>query len=60
MMSPPSLITELEHAIAGGSVHRRAEMLLQITDLFIDGSVRFSDEEIELFDEIISRLAAKI
>jgi uncharacterized protein (DUF2336 family) len=60
MLAFPSLVTELEHAIAHGSARRRAEMLLQITDLFVDGSVRFSEEEIELFDEIITRLAAKI
>jgi uncharacterized protein (DUF2336 family) len=60
MLAFPSLLTELEHAITYGSARRRAEMLLQITDLFVDGSVRFSEEEIELFDEIITRLAAKI
>jgi uncharacterized protein (DUF2336 family) len=60
MSAFPSLVTELEYAITHGSARRRAEMLLQITDLFVDGSVRFSEEEIELFDEIITRLAAKI
>jgi uncharacterized protein (DUF2336 family) len=60
MSAFPSLVTELEYAITHGSARRRAEMLLQITDLFVDGSVRFSEEEIELFDEIITRLAVKI
>ena len=55
-----ALITELEHAISHGTAQRRAEMLWQITDLFIRGSVRFSDDEIDLFDDLITRLAAEI
>jgi uncharacterized protein (DUF2336 family) len=60
MTTKIALIPELELAIAHGSPARRAEMLLAITDLFIDGSVRFSDGEIALFDDVITRLASQI
>jgi uncharacterized protein (DUF2336 family) len=60
MIPHPTLIAELEHAIAHGTRQRRAEMLLQITDLFIHGSVQLSDDEIGLFDEVITRLAEHI
>jgi uncharacterized protein (DUF2336 family) len=55
-----TLVAELEHAIAHGSAQRRADILLQITDLFIEQSVRFSDDEIGLFDDVLTRLAAVI
>jgi len=60
MTAHHTLITELEHAISHGTPQRRAEMLLQITDIFIRGSVRFSDDEIGLFDDLITRLAREI
>jgi uncharacterized protein (DUF2336 family) len=60
MTADSSLFTQLEHAIARGSAQRRAEMLAQITDVFIAGSGQFSDDEIAVFDEVITRLADKI
>jgi uncharacterized protein (DUF2336 family) len=55
-----TLITELEQAIARGSAQQRGEMLLRVADLFIGGSAQFSDEEIDLFDDVITRLAIEI
>ncbi len=55
-----SFITELEHAIANGSSERRSQILERITDLFVLGSSRFSEDDIALFDDVIERLAAKI
>ena len=55
-----ALIPELELAITHGSPKRRAEMLSAVTDLFIDGSVGFTDAEIALFDDVITRLALEI
>jgi uncharacterized protein (DUF2336 family) len=60
MTADSSLLTQLEHAIAKGSAQRRAEMLGQITDIFVAGSARFSDGEIKVFDEVITRLADRI
>lgn len=53
-------IGEVENAIANGSVSRRAEILERVTDLFISGATHLSDEEVELFDDVITRLAVEI
>jgi len=55
-----SLIGELEHAIASGTAERRVASLWHVTDLFITGASRYSDEQISLFDDVITRLAAQI
>ena len=55
-----SVIAELEHAIGHGSSQQRAGMLMQVADLFIRDSARYSDDEIDLFDDVITRLAAEI
>jgi hypothetical protein len=52
-----SLIITLELAIARSSAQRRAEMAMQLTNLFIQQSNRLSEPIIGLFDEIITRLA---
>jgi uncharacterized protein (DUF2336 family) len=60
MTAQPTVITEVERAIANGSSQQRAEMLLQIADLFVGNSPRYTDDEISLFDDIITRLAREI
>ncbi len=55
-----SMIDELEAAIAPSGVARRAEMLRRVTDLFLLGSSRFSEDEIELFDDVMGRLCVEI
>ncbi len=55
-----SLINDLENAIASGSAERRTQTLWRITDLFITGAGQYSQEQVALFDEVISRLAAEI
>jgi uncharacterized protein (DUF2336 family) len=60
MSADLKFIREIEGIIANGSIGRRAEILRRVTDLFIDGATRLSDEEIALFDDIIMRLAVEI
>jgi len=60
MTAAATVIPGLERAIANGSSQHRAEMLMQIADLFVGNSPRFTDDEISLFDDIITRLAAEI
>ena len=60
MTAPITVITELERAIANGSSQQRADMLMQIADLFVGNSPHFTDDEISLFDDIITRLATEI
>lgn len=51
-----AIIRELEETIGRASKQRCNEILVRITDLFIGVSVRFSDEEIDLFDDAMTRL----
>ena len=46
--------------IACGSTQRRNEILWQITNLFTHGSQRLSENEIDLFDAVMTRLAVEI
>ena len=54
------LIDELEAAVSAGSDLRRIEMLTRITDLFVGGAERFSEEQIGVFDDVMSRLVGAI
>jgi uncharacterized protein (DUF2336 family) len=60
MIAQQSLITELEDAISCGSVDRRLDTLRRVCDLFETGASMYSDEQVELFDDVIGRLAASI
>jgi len=51
-----SLLDQLEDAIDGGSLSRRADVLRRVTDLFMSASGSFSEPQLELFDEVITRL----
>ena len=55
-----SLIDELEDAIASGSPQKRLQSLWRVVDLFDDGTTRYSDEQVALFDDVIMRLSAEI
>lgn len=59
-MNFPPLIDELEDAIAHGTPERRAEILQNITDIFVAGSADYSNGQIELFDNVFVRLANTI
>jgi uncharacterized protein (DUF2336 family) len=53
MSDTPSLIQDLERAIAAGSPAMRLDALTRVTDLFLAGSGRHSDEQLALFDDIL-------
>jgi uncharacterized protein (DUF2336 family) len=55
-----SLIDQLEGMLADKDLSRRAEVLRRVTDLFVQGSGKFSDEQIELFDGVMSKLVENI
>jgi hypothetical protein len=59
-MTANSLIDELERALTVGTSTQRSEMLSRITDLFLAGVSRYSDVQINLFDEVISKLVSTI
>jgi uncharacterized protein (DUF2336 family) len=51
-----SLLDELQATLAHGTVARRVETLRRVTDLFINGAVEFSDDQIALFDDVFQCL----
>ena len=60
MTDTNSLIGDLELALAGGDEAHRVEILSRITDLFFAGASRYTAEQVDLFDEVITKLAAAI
>ena len=59
-MEERSLIAEIEGTFATGSAEKQVEIVRRITDLFLAGADNYSDEHVDLFDGVISRLAEKI
>ncbi len=51
-----SLISELEESLRKGSREERVTSLRRVTDLFLATSDRLNDEQIEVFDDVLSRL----
>jgi uncharacterized protein (DUF2336 family) len=60
MTKSASLIVELEDAIARGSSEKRIETLRRVTDLFMLNAPSFAEEQVDLFDDVIGRLATEI
>lgn len=56
-MAAPTIIEELEDVIARGSSGRRVETLRRVTDLFLRDADRYTEAQIELFDDVIGRLS---
>ncbi len=55
-----NLLDELQATLAHGTVARRVETLRRVTDLFINGAVDFSGEQIGLFDDVFQCLMLHI
>jgi uncharacterized protein (DUF2336 family) len=55
-----AVLAELEDSIAQGNSRKRLDTLRRMTDLFMLGAKGYSAEQIELFDEVIGRLAVAI
>jgi uncharacterized protein (DUF2336 family) len=55
-----NLLDELQTTLAHGTVARRVETLRRVTDLFINGAVDFSHEQIGLFDDVFQCLMEHI
>ncbi|HXX06603.1 MAG TPA: DUF2336 domain-containing protein [Pseudolabrys sp.] len=60
MLEEQSIIDEIEGTFASGSTEKQAEILRRVTDLFMAGAENYSDEHVDLFDGVISRIAEKI
>jgi len=55
-----SLIPELEQVIQHGSRHKRVATLQRITALFLAGASRYSEQHVDLFDDVFGHLIAEI
>ncbi|WP_029585171.1 DUF2336 domain-containing protein [Bradyrhizobium sp. URHD0069] len=55
-----SLLDELQATLTHGTVARRVETLRRVTDLFLNGAVDYSGEQIELFDDVFQCLMLHI
>jgi uncharacterized protein (DUF2336 family) len=55
-----SLIPELEEVVQHGTREKRAETLQRITSLFLDGAATYSDEHVDLFDDVFVLLIKEI
>lgn len=57
---PAYLLDELQNALAHGTVARRVETLRRVTDLFLFGVADYSNEQIDVFDDVFHCLIDKI
>jgi uncharacterized protein (DUF2336 family) len=60
MGSLPKLLKDLEASIAHGSGERRAETLRRVTDLFLHDPEALTEQQVDVFDLVITRLATAI
>ena len=60
MGAPLELIHQLDNSIAHSTDERRSAMLRHLTDLFLVGSDAYSDDEVDLIDDVFVRLVATI
>jgi len=54
------LVGQLEDMLASKDLSRRAEILRRVTDLFVLGSGQFSDDQVELFDDVMGKLLENV
>src|SRR2546430_10923451 len=59
-LAPENLLDELQSTLAHGTVARRVETLRRVTDLFLNGAVDYSDQQIGLFDDVFQCLMLHI
>jgi uncharacterized protein (DUF2336 family) len=60
MGAPLELIQQLDNSIAQSTDERRSAMLRHLTDLFLVGSDAYSDDEVDLIDDVFVRLVGTI
>lgn len=57
IVSSTDLIAEIEHVVQDGSPERRAQILRQLTSLFVSDADRLSQHQVDVFDDVFIRLA---
>ncbi len=60
MGAQQSLMDELEEAVQSGSRDRRVDTLRRITDLFLLAPAQLNNEQIGVFDDVLTHLVARV
>jgi len=60
MFADAHQLSALEDVIEHGSPRRRAEMLKRVTSIFVEGANAFTDEHVQVFDDVFNRLISEI
>jgi uncharacterized protein (DUF2336 family) len=60
MQQSTSIIAELEDAVCSGTADRRVVTLRRVTDLFLRDQERLSDEQVKVFDDVLSVLVERV
>ncbi|MGB9115580.1 DUF2336 domain-containing protein [Bradyrhizobium sp.] len=60
MLRPDSIIAELEDAVRSGSSEKRISTLRQVTDLFLHGGERLSEDQVKVFDDVLCLLVTRV
>jgi uncharacterized protein (DUF2336 family) len=60
ILTRKSLVSELESALKSGSKDDRVRTLRRITDLFLSSSDQLSNEQIDVFDEVLGHLIRRV
>lgn len=55
-----ALMSELEDALQSGAPERRVALLRRITDLFLSDANRLNEDQVSLFDDLLTHLAHRI
>jgi uncharacterized protein (DUF2336 family) len=55
-----SIIAELEDAVRDGSSAKRVQTLRRVTDLFLNDGDRLNDEQVQVFDDVLCLLIARV
>jgi uncharacterized protein (DUF2336 family) len=55
-----SVITELEEAVRSGSPEKRVNTLREVTNLFLNGGARLSEEQVKVFDNVLCMMIARV
>jgi len=60
MNARQSLMDELEAAVRHGSREQRTDTLRRVTDLFLIAPQQFDDQQIALFDDVLTHMIARV
>src|ERR1700761_4376761 len=55
-----NLLDELQETLSHGTVAKRVEALRRVTDLFVNGAVDYSEDQVGLFDDVFQCLIAHL